>query len=464
MQPTIKHLLLSWSILLLFTPMPRAQHIGKPVGFAAVSGYGVNTTTGGAGGRIVVINGQADAKKLQDALDGNNDPTIIYIKGSVQLPEYPDGTGPVSDVTMRMSLVRSNKTLLGVGNDAKILKSGLSIYSGSGEGNPQETAVHNIIIQNVTFEAAPDDAINIQGGSHHIWVDHCTFTDGSTALSVDGQLDFKRGSDFLTVSYCVFTHHRKMSLIGHSNDPAIGLIDKDHLRATYDHNFFNDLGANASSRHPRVRWGTVHVLNCLIQGVEKDKNTEGVVSQCEARVFVEANYFKHCKFGGSVSEHTSEKESDGMLEEKNNAAPDQCASSFGYIKGKSFNPAQLFTYAYTPEDATNLITTVPKKAGVGKITITQQDETALVMSNREYSPTTISCICNNHDRTLAISCGTSSEKYCYTISDLTGKKVLSGARLQGSLKPFSIASLTNGMYLMQVTQDGFHGSQLFVKQ
>lgn len=444
--------------------MPRAQHIGKPVGFAAVAGYGVSTTTGGVGGRVVVINGQADGKKLQDALSSNDDPTIIYLKGSVQLPEYPEGTGPVSDVTMRMSLVRSNKTLLGVGSDAKILKSGLSIYSGSGEGNPQETAVHNVIIQNITFEAAPDDAINIQGGSHHIWVDHCTFTDGSTALDADGQLDFKRGSDFLTVSYCVFTHHNKMSLIGHSNDPAIGLLDKGHLRATYDHNFFNDLGATASSRHPRVRWGTVHVLNCLIQGVAKDRNTEGVVSQCEAHVFVEANYFKYCKFGASASEHTSEKETDGMVEEKNNAAPDQCASSFGYIKGKSFNPAQLFSYTYTPENAADLITTVPQKAGVGKITITQQDETALAMSKQEYSSAAISCIYNNHTSTLAFSSGTQNEQYNYTISNLAGKKVLFGIGLQGSQKPVSIASLAQGMYLVRVTMNGFQGSRLFVKR
>ncbi|HEX2957750.1 MAG TPA: hypothetical protein VHO70_13025 [Chitinispirillaceae bacterium] len=213
--------------------------------------------------------------------------------------------------------VRSNKTILGIGKDAKILKSGFSIYSGDGENAPQEKAVKNIIIQNLTFEAAPDDAINIQGGSHHIWVDHCTFTDGSSGPlseeNADGQLDFKRGSDYLTVSYCLFTNHNKMSLVGHSN--SNGTIDKGFLRATYDHNFFNDLGGSASSRHPRVRLGIVHVLNCFIQGVGMDRNTEGVVSQCEAKVFIEGCHYRFAKWGGSVNEHTSGSETDGLLVE-----------------------------------------------------------------------------------------------------------------------------------------------------
>jgi pectate lyase len=357
--------------LLFFGVYANAQHIGTPVGFANVPAYGISRITGGTGGEVVVVNGQSDSKKLQDALDDDDTPRIIYILGSVQLPEYPAGTTtPVSDVTMRMTCVRSNKTILGLGKNAKIVKSGLSIYSGSGENHPQNTAVNNVIIQNLTFEAAPDDAINIQGGSHHIWIDHCTFTDGAGGPlgegSADGQLDFKRGSDYLTVSYCVFTNHKKMSLIGHSN--SVGDIDKGFLRATYDHNFFNDFGGSASSRHPRVRFGIVHVVNCFIQGVGKDRNTEGIVSQCEAKVFVEGCHFRFAKWGGSVNEHSSSSETDGLLEEKNNTN-DQCAKDFTFVKGASFNPSEYFKYSYTPEASANLPNTLPQKAGAGVLNL-----------------------------------------------------------------------------------------------
>ncbi|MBN1129290.1 MAG: T9SS type A sorting domain-containing protein [Chitinispirillaceae bacterium] len=442
-----------------------AQHVGRPIGFAAQSGYGVATTTGGAGGKVVVINGQADAKKLQDALDDNDDPAIIYLRGTVQLPEYPAGTGPVSDVTMRMSLVRSNKSLLGIGSDAKIIKSGLSIYSGSGEDSPQDTAVNNIIIQNITFEAAPDDGINIQGGSHHIWIDHCTFTDGPGGpIDSDGQLDYKRGSDFLTVSYCVFTNHGKMCLVGHSNKSDIAAIDKGHLRATYHYNFFNDLGGTASSRHPRVRWGVVHVLNCFIQGVEKDRNTEGVVSQCEAIVFVESNYFRFCKFGGSVSEHSSSSETDGLLEHKNNAPPDQCASSFGYLTGKSFNPASYFTYGYTPENASGLSTSVPQKAGVGKITIQM---TAVSPGNKAleiHRNGHLNCFPNPFSSTLHVGPLFSNDGgITYRILDMTGRIVMSGKKKGREAGLIDASSLNAGTYIFRVTQGESSVSQVLIK-
>ncbi|MBN1129006.1 MAG: T9SS type A sorting domain-containing protein [Chitinispirillaceae bacterium] len=455
-----------FSLLFALFPHASAQQVGQPVGFAAQSGYGVQTTTGGLGGRVIVINGQTDAKKLQDALDDNDDPAIVYLRGSVQLPQYPDGTGPVSDVTMRMSQVRSNKSLLGVGSDAKIHGSGLSIYSGSGEGDPQPDAVSNIIIQNITFEAAPDDAINIQGGSHHVWVDHCTFTDGPGGpLDVDGQLDYKRGSDFLTVSYCVFTNHSKMCLVGHSNKEEIKAIDQGHLRATYYYDFFNDLGGTASSRHPRVRWGIVHVLNCFLQGVEKDRNTEGVVSQCEAIVFVEANYFRFAKFGGSVNEHSSSSETDGLLEHRNNAPPDECASDFGYVTGRSFDPSRYFSYPYTAENASGLRTSVPQKAGAGKISIqvaTAPPITGEMTIDRSRS---LRCFPNPFTTRLYLDPFTASGNGMqYRILDMSGRVLLSGKRKGAETGPVDASLLGPGNYLFTVRQGDRLVSQVITKR
>jgi len=442
------------SIALLFTIgtffMSSAQHIGTPVGFANVPAYGVTKITGGSGGEVVSINGQADAKKLQDALSDDT-PRIIYLSGAVQLPEYPAGTTvPVSDLTTRMTLVGSNKTLLGLGKDAKIYKSGLSIYSGSGEGNPQETAVKNVIIQNITFEAAPDDAINIQGGSHHIWVDHCTFTDGAGGPlaegSADGQLDFKRGSDYLTVSYCLFTNHNKMSLVGHSN--SVGAIDKGFLRATYDHNFFNDLGGSASSRHPRVRFGIVHVLNCFIQGVGKDKNTEGVVSQCEARVFVEGCHYRFAKWGASVNEHSSSSETDGLLEEKNNSN-DQCASSFSFVKGVAFTTSDYFKYSYTPEKSSDLPTTLPGKVGAGVVSIQKVAVAPHATTTRTSAP---SVRIDTKGGFVVVSGAYAGSVQAATIRDLFGRTVVSKNVTKSNNTGFAIPiyQLTSGTYFVTI--------------
>ena len=441
---------------LIFFSVSNAQHIGTPVGFANVPAYGITEITGGTGGEIVFINGQADAKKLQDALDDDNEPRIIYIKGTVQLPEYPEGTTePVSDVTKRMTCVRSNKTILGLGNDAGIYGSGLSIYSGNGEGNPQESAVNNIIIQNLTFEAAPDDAINIQGGSHHIWVDHCTFTDGPDGprSDVDGQLDFKRGSDYLTVSYCLFTNHKKMSLIGHSNKVAD--IDRGFLRATYDHNFFNDFEGTASSRHPRVRFGIVHVLNCFIQGVGKDRNTEGVVSQCEAKVFIEGCHFEFAKWGGSVNEHSSSSETDGLLEEKNNSF-ENCANDFTFVTGEHFNPSNYFTYNYTPENSANLPNTLPDQVGAGVLTI---DKVSLSQwsNNAAANKIPLSGSISVQNKTVFLSeiIGDPGNRTA-TIYALNGQTVITGRKLIRHGRGFSvdIRRIPSGMYFLSLSGNG----------
>ena len=457
-NPGISPILFLGTILFFFSI--HAQHIGSPVGFAGVPAYGVDGVTGGAGGEVVTINGQSDAQKLQDALDSDDEPRIIYISGSVQLPEYPEGTTtPVSDVTLRMTCVRSNKTILGLGNDAKIHHSGLSIYSGSGENSPQETAVNNIIIQNLTFEAAPDDAINIQGGSHHIWVDHCTFTDGTGGPLgedyADGQLDFKRGSDYLTVSYCVFTNHKKMSLIGHSN--SVGDIDRGFLRATYDHNFFNDLGGTASSRHPRVRFGIVHVLNCFIQGVGKDKNTEGVVSQCEARVFIEGCHFRFAKWGGSVNEHSSSSETDGLLVQRNNSN-DQCAGDFTYVTGANFNPSDYFKYSYNAAQSSNLPNSLPSEAGAGKLNI--QKVPVMEMGIASMSPAPVLTISSNGDL-LFLSGGTiNSRNTTASILDLSGRTLLQGNLFNKTPGGYSVGirALTPGTYFLNIEKNDIAGS------
>ena len=442
-----------------------AQHVGKPSGFATVPGYGVSGVTGGAGGEAVLINGQGDAMKLRNALDQDDKPRIIYIKGTVKLPPYTDGriipvSKPLED---RMILVRSNKSILGVGN-AKIVNSGLSIFSGSGEGNPQDTAVHNIIIQNITFENAPDDNINIQGGAHHVWIDHCTFTDGGGANSgADGQVDIKRGSDFVTVSYCYFTNHYKMCLVGHSN--KVKNIDSGHLRVTFDHCYWKDGGGSkTSSRHPRVRFGSVHVLNCLIQGASSDKMCEGVVSQCDAKVWIEGTYFIKCKSGGSTNEHS---EGDGYVKNTNNKK-DDCGKEFGF--GRSFSSTAVFNYSVPNKESPDAVkSTLPGKAGAGKINIKVGATSISGLKAGFTAQTIVPSLFLNKSSTQVIINGVQFNRQDASVNilDFSGRTIINNRLLAGSEKAgytLDIQDLCTGTYLLKTNHSNSSVISKFNKQ
>lgn len=103
-------------------------------------------------------------------------------------------------------------------------------------------------------------------GSTNIWVDHCDFQDG-----VDGNFDCNNGSDNIAVTWCRFRYliepwpggsggssdHRFSNLWGGSDseDESIG-----HLNTTFYACWWDE---GCRERMPRVRFGKVHMLNCL---------------------------------------------------------------------------------------------------------------------------------------------------------------------------------------------------------
>ncbi|MEV7090053.1 pectate lyase [Streptomyces sp. NPDC093085] len=172
-----------------------------------------------------------------------------------------------------MAFVPANTTVIGVGQDARILGGSLQIKS-----------VDNVIVRNLTFEDAYDcfpqwdptdgefgewnseyDNVVVHG-STHVWVDHNTFTDGRHPDSEqpryygrlyqqhDGLLDIVRSANLVTVSWNVFADHDKTMLIGNS-DSAVA--DRGTLKVTVHHNLFRDV----SERAPRVRFGQVDTYN-----------------------------------------------------------------------------------------------------------------------------------------------------------------------------------------------------------
>ena len=146
----------------------------------------------------------------------------------------------------------------------------------------------NIIIRNLDLvgpgpiDVGGADLLTLSDGSNHIWVDHCSFTDG-----MDGNFDINSRSDFITVSWCSFQYtenayaHRVSCLVGSNESPSQG---EDNLNVTYA---FCLWGKDCQGRMPLVRWGRVHVLDCWYDcpqlkplAINGRKGSETLVEAC----------------------------------------------------------------------------------------------------------------------------------------------------------------------------------------
>jgi pectate lyase len=232
------------------TPAPSSPGSGQsPIGFASVNALGLNGTTGGAGGRTITV---TDTDSFLAAID-NTETLVIRVAGTITISSKRG--------------VRPNKTIIGVGTTGHIDGGGLDFYRS-----------YNVIVRNILFTNADDDAVNIGQESHHIWIDHNTFRG-----AVDGSVDIVRGSDYVTVSWNHFDHSDKSMLIGHSDGAAS--TDVGHLKVSVHHNYFD----HSRQRHPRVRFGEpVHVYNNYFFG----NDLYAVASVMNAGVVVEGNYFR----------------------------------------------------------------------------------------------------------------------------------------------------------------------------
>ncbi len=314
-----------------------------PIGFAAVDILGFQTTTGGADGDVVVISSGDSLNRLmlhrKDArFEKNHPPLIVLIKGTLTFTE-----DEMLDVKETYNL-----SILGIGEDAVIQGFGLNIYKS-----------HNIIVRNIEFRDCPDDAISVDDElTHHVWIDHCTFSDSPDvdpdADRHDGLVDIKHGASFVTVSWNHFYNHKKTCILGHSDN--YGDVDFGRLKVTYHHNWFD----NTYSRHPRVRFGECHVLNNYYDN-SRGGMDYGIASTMEADLFVEANYFykvehpTHCGYGSSDP---------GDLIIQNNVFED---CGIPATRGVSFDP--LCYYDYIPDSAVHIPELVTRYSGSGKLDV-----------------------------------------------------------------------------------------------
>ncbi|MDA1359674.1 hypothetical protein O1R50_08570 [Glycomyces luteolus] len=290
---------------------------GTPTGFASVNALGQNGTTGGVGGTTVTVD---TTDELLEAIDTVGAMTIL-VEGTI-------------DITSKQG-VRPNKTILGVGDDAVINGGGFEFYRS-----------YNVIVQNLTFTNAEDDAVGIGQESHHIWVDHNTFVNPA-----DGSIDIARQADYITISWNHFDGTDKSMLIGHS-DGASG--DAGHLKTTIHHNYFD----GSTQRHPRVRFGEpVHVYNNYFRANE----LYAAASTMDAGVLVEGNYFQNVPFPCFSASGYADS-GPGRLVERGNIFT---ASGTCETNGTVEAPGDY--YDYSLDDPATLPTTVPAGAGAGNL-------------------------------------------------------------------------------------------------
>lgn len=172
-----------------------------------------------------------------------------------------------------------NLTIEGVGEDATAYGWGMLIRNAT-----------NVEIRNLGIMFFPDDGISLDTGNKNIWVHNNDIFYGKAGSDADqakgdGSCDVKGLSTYVTISYNHFWDSGKSSLCGMS--------DTTEFFVTYHHNWYD----HSDSRHPRIRVGTIHIYNNYFDGIAK----YGVGVTKGSSAFVEANYFRNCKYPMLIS-------------------------------------------------------------------------------------------------------------------------------------------------------------------
>ena len=319
-----------------------ANDKNAPIGFgAAVTGSGdENPVT------VTTLNG------LKEALAGTDKKTI-YVSGSITFSGMVSIDGA------------SNKTVYGLPG-ATLANTTLDTSDKNKSGILTLKNCNNIVLRNLTFLGA--GAYDYDGYDNltlttctNIWVDHCDFQDG-----VDGNLDCNNGSDNICVSWCRFRYlkaataggsggsndHRFSNLWGNGDSNA---KDVDKLSTTFYACWWDE---GCKQRLPRVRYGKVHVLNCLYSS--KAANIcIGAGYRCN--VYVENSVFD---LSSSAKAWQNYATSDGYRDYNiqlvgNSGASDETSSSGSYTQ---FVPSYEYT-KMAVGDVTSVVSNSENGAG-----------------------------------------------------------------------------------------------------
>ncbi|XP_078160608.1 putative pectate lyase 4 isoform X1 [Carex rostrata] len=178
---------------------------------------------------------------------------VFEVSGTIHLSSY-----------LRVS---SYKTIDGRGQRVKLTGKGLQLKG-----------CEHVIVCNLEFEGGRGhdvDGIQIKPKSQHIWIDRCSLRDYD-----DGLIDITRESTDITVSRCYFANHDKTMLIGADSSH----IGDRCIRVTIHHCFFD----GTRQRHPRLRFGKVHLYN----NYTRNWGIYAVCAGVEAQILSQCNIYE----------------------------------------------------------------------------------------------------------------------------------------------------------------------------
>ena len=280
----------------------------EPTGFASVpTPSQPHGARGGLGGTVHVVR---TAEELTMALAAEA-PRIILVKGTITLP-----FGSMTDIPSRTSV-------LGVGTGAEIVGGGFHLDQ-----------VADVVIRNLTFRDSyvagdwdgknddnDNDGIRVDA-SDHVWIDHCEF-----ARLGDGQIDIRKDSTHVTVSWCHLRDHNKTLGVGWT-DNVLTTLTIHHVR------FSNTHQRNGSIDNVAL----CHVYNCWLGG----SSSCGMASRGASQVLIEHSVFDAVRNPIGASDPLSRVAQNGNLRD----------GSWGSWEdtGIDDDPAEHYRYALDPVD------------------------------------------------------------------------------------------------------------------
>ncbi|WP_114855797.1 pectinesterase family protein [Brachybacterium sp. YJGR34] len=275
-------------------------------GFAGVPGDELpHGTVGGLGGRVVTA---TTAEEFTAAV-GTEEPTIVLVPGTLTLP-----FGTMVDVA-------SHTTIAGAGRGAEIVGGGLRLPS-----------VRNVVIRNLTMRDSflpgdwdgkdnDHDGIRVDT-SDHVWIDHCEFL-----RLGDGQVDIRKDSTHVTVSWSIFRDHNKTLGVGWT-DNAVTTLTVHHTRFSNTHQRNGSIDQVAAG-HMYDNWHAGH-------------SSYGMSARGAGQVLVENSVFQHVRNPLIQSDPESEIHQTGCVFEGTWGSHDDT--------GETIDPADFYAHAADPTD------------------------------------------------------------------------------------------------------------------
>lgn len=239
----------------------------------------------------------------------------------------------------------------------------------------------------------PDDALTLDNVQHG-WVDHCELFSkigqGITVDTYDGLLDIKKGSSYITISWCHLHHHMKCSLIGHTDNTNQQATDSK-IRVTYHHNWFS----YTDGRNPSVRFGAVHMFNNYFEEI----TDYGIAARDGAHAKLENNVYHNVKLPMSTDKFPVNGLPNGYICESGNILSGTTGEKVISQAGCDFWNSTTLPYSYTLDAVSTVEQTVKTYAGIltgPKTEVKISGLSSMPVMNKKYQLVTDSKIKKNN--------------------------------------------------------------------